>query len=320
MPVRISQRIAPRAKTSARRSSMATSPLACSGGMYAGVPRIDPASVSVPKLPCEPVLRAVRMVVTLRDAGERRAGPFLVGDAPFGQDLGQPPVHHLDLAEGPHHDVGRLEVAVDHPLGVGIRHRLRHLQGDGQQAGPIGRRVGPFAEDRRERLALDQLHGEEGPVAEAADVVDRHDAGMLQLAADLRLLDEALGHVGAVGVPLQEHLDREVAAEVDVPAPQHGPHAAAGDLAGELVAVADIGPRGHGVGLRLDGEPAFTLGVLEENGLFQPQAGMQRAKRGSEANIERVERERPGLVRIEVAGDGFVGVVRLVHGIELRNP
>ena len=101
---------------------------------------------------------------------------------------------------------------------------------------------------------------------------------------------------------------------------EHGPHAAAGDLAGELVTVADVGPRRHGVGLRLDGEPAFTLGVLEENGLFQPEAGMQRAKRGSEANIERVERERPGLVRIEVAGDGFVGVVRLVHGIELRNP
>ena len=172
----------------------------------------------------------------------RPARPLLVGDAALGQDLGQAPVHHLHLAEGPHHDVGRLEVAVDHPLGVGIRQRLRHLQGDGQQARPIGRRVGPLAEDRRERLALDQLHGEEGPVAEAADVVDRHDAGMLQLPADLRLLDEPPGHVGPVGVLLQQHLDRQVAAQVDVAAAQHGAHAAAGDLAGELVAVAGLGP------------------------------------------------------------------------------
>ena len=72
----------------------------------------------------------------------RPAGAFLVGDAPLGQHLGQPPVHHLHLAERPHHDVGRLQVAVDHPLGVGIGHRLRHLQGDPQQARPIGRRVG----------------------------------------------------------------------------------------------------------------------------------------------------------------------------------
>ena len=31
--------------------------------MYAGVPRNEPASVCVPKLPAEPLLRAVRMVV-----------------------------------------------------------------------------------------------------------------------------------------------------------------------------------------------------------------------------------------------------------------
>ncbi len=42
---------------------MATSPLACSGGMYAGVPSSEPASVSVPKVPAEPLLRAVRIVV-----------------------------------------------------------------------------------------------------------------------------------------------------------------------------------------------------------------------------------------------------------------
>jgi hypothetical protein len=43
------------------------------------------------------------------------------------QHLGESPVHDLDLAEGAHHDVGGLEVAVDHPLAVGVGHRLAHL-------------------------------------------------------------------------------------------------------------------------------------------------------------------------------------------------
>src|SRR5262245_986127 len=47
-PVRISQRMAPSPNTSARRSRLAMSPLACSVGMYAGVPSREPASVSVP--------------------------------------------------------------------------------------------------------------------------------------------------------------------------------------------------------------------------------------------------------------------------------
>ena len=81
---------------------------------------------------------------------------------------------------------------------------------------------------------------EERPVAEPADVVDRHHARMLQLAADLGLFDEPPGDFGPIGVLLQQHLDGQVAAQVDVAAAQHGPHAAAGDLARQLVAVAGL--------------------------------------------------------------------------------
>ncbi len=55
-PVRISARIAPRPKTSARSSSVSSWPRACSGAMYAGVPRTEPARDSSAS---EPVL-AVR--------------------------------------------------------------------------------------------------------------------------------------------------------------------------------------------------------------------------------------------------------------------
>jgi hypothetical protein len=175
------------------------------------------------------------------------AGLLLVGDASLGQHLGEAPVHHLHLAERPHHGVGRLQVAVDDPLGVGVRQRLRHLQRDGQETRPIRHRVGPLAQEHRQRLALDQLHGEERPITEAADVVDGHHAGVLQLPADLRLLEEPPRHLGPMGVLLQQHLDRQVAAQIDITAAQHRPHAAAGDLAGQMVTVPRLGGRRHGV-------------------------------------------------------------------------
>src|SRR5262249_56588661 len=93
---------------------------------------------------------------------------------------------------------------------------------------------------------------EERPRADAAEVVARHHAGVLQLPADLRLLEEAPDYLGPMGVLLQQHLDRQVAAQIDVPAAQDSAHAAAGDLALELVAVARLFRRRHGVGCGLE--------------------------------------------------------------------
>ena len=64
---------------------------------------------------------------------------------------------------------------------------------------------------------------------------------MLELAADLRLLDEAADHVGVVAVVVAEDLDGEVAAEVGVAALEDGAHAAAGDLAVDAVADRAVG-------------------------------------------------------------------------------
>ena len=80
---------------------------------------------------------------------------------------------------------------------------------------------------------------------------------MLELAADLRLLDEAADHVGVVAVVFAEDLQRHVAAEVGVAALEDGAHAAAGDLAVDPVA-----DRGVGVGtsLRPDDRPGLLAG------------------------------------------------------------
>ena len=65
-------------------------------------------------------------------------------------------------------------------------------------------------------------------------LVDRDDAGVLELPADLRLLDEAADQVGPMAMLLEQDLDGQVAAEVGIAPLEHGPHRAAGDLAQEL--------------------------------------------------------------------------------------
>ncbi len=82
--------------------------------------------------------------------------------------------------------------------------------------------MGPIRQQARERVALDQLHREERPaVGEGAQLVDRHDPRVLELAADLGLLDEPADHVGVVAEVVAEDLDGDVAAEVGVAAPEH---------------------------------------------------------------------------------------------------
>ena len=156
--------------------------------MNAGVPSTLPVAVSDP-LPDRTVLIA---------AGTSGAGTpshsvaqLLVRALAAGQHLGQAPVHHQDLAELPDHHVGRLQVAVDHTAGVGVSDCVADLVEDLQELQPIRRRFRALGEQVGESIALDQLHGEVGStIGETAEVVDGHDAGVLELTADLSFLDE----------------------------------------------------------------------------------------------------------------------------------
>ena len=110
-----------------------------------------------------------------------------------------------------------------------------YLQRDRQQPRPILARVGALGQETGQRPALHQLHGEERAFAEGADVVDRDDAGVLQLAADLRLLDEAAHHVDIIAEFFAENLQSDVAAQVRVATFQHGTHPAPRDLTVDTV-------------------------------------------------------------------------------------
>jgi hypothetical protein len=91
-------------------------------------------------------------------------------------------------------------------------------------------------QDLLKAAAAHHLHGEEQTALGIdAQLVDRHDVGVLQLAGDLRLLDEAdlLAWVGLV----EQVLDGHLAADVAINRAEHGAHAAAGHLACQQVAL-----------------------------------------------------------------------------------
>ena len=126
-------------------------PFACSGDMYAAVPRIMPACVI--------------------------AGVVIVGDCdrpgditPAGlHGLRQPEVQHLHRAVGPHLDVRGLQIAMDDPLLVRRFEGFGDLARDGQR---LVKRNGSARDPLREILTLDELHDEGAHAARFLETVD----------------------------------------------------------------------------------------------------------------------------------------------------
>ena len=63
--------------------------------------------------------------------------------------------------------------------------------------------------DLEQVLAPDVLHRDEVRVVDAAELEDLADVGVVELARDLRLIDEHLDEVGVLGHRRQDPLDRE---------------------------------------------------------------------------------------------------------------
>ena len=149
------------------------------------------------------------------------------------------------------------------PLRMGVSDGLAHLLEDGEERpGPRG--VGPLLEQRGEGPALDEPHREERPeLGIESQFITGTMPGMLELAADLGLLDEPLDHPLVPGMAWVEHLDRDVAAEVGIAPFEDDAHSTPGDLAMEVVA---------------PGPPAARA---SSNGPGPPPATVHRARRGA---------------------------------------
>ncbi len=179
---------------SARRST--ARPRACSGLMYAAVPRMTPAAVA----------RAVSVgeCVTCGELPE-------AGSA--SQRLRQPEVEELDPAVGCDHDVGGLQIPVDDPSLVRGLERLGDLPRNRQRL--IERNRSP-RDPRVQALALHELHDEDVPSVHGLEGVDRRDAGVIQSRERFRLALEARDAVAVLEEFLRQDFQRDVAIELRV--------------------------------------------------------------------------------------------------------
>ena len=133
---------------------------------------------------------------------------------------------------------------------------------------------------------------------------------MLELATDLGFLDEAPCHVGVSGVDIQEDLERDVTAELDIVRTDYGADAAARDLARDLVA-ADLA-REFRLERSLD---AHHRGVLVARASFDERHARQRAERFAKALEDALEGaiDRRVAERAVQTGFGGAGVVARVR-------
>jgi hypothetical protein len=129
-------------------------------------------------------------------------------------------------------DIGRLDVTVEDPLGVRGAERVGDLHRQFQQPLVVKR----LAFNRvLQRLALHHLHGDEGPAAVLADLVNRADVGMVQRRGGARLAAKAFQRVLVFLQVFGQELEGNVAAEGEVLALVNHTHASAAQLAQHAV-------------------------------------------------------------------------------------
>jgi hypothetical protein len=139
-------------------------------------------------------------------------------------------------------DVRRLDVEMEKVAGVKEAERLGELPGEGQDLAGGERRLQPA-----QRRAIDELAGEERPLAAVAEVVGACDARVRDLREQRELALDLL-QVPRAARRLVEQLQRHVFAAVEVADQEDPPHAAGAQLAPELVARSEVEPGGPGAG------------------------------------------------------------------------
>ncbi len=166
--------------------------------------------------------------------------------------LRDPPVEDVHLAVVAEHHVRGLEVAVEDAPRVGEVHRQAHRRERREQlaqaelARDLRVAVAQAADHLLERHALQALHREvRAAVLVEPEVVHRDDRGVLELALDAALAEEARAERGVVPVVGQEHLLRDVAADARVLAEEDLAHRPEPELLALLVA-GDVALQGAG--------------------------------------------------------------------------
>jgi len=180
-------------------------PRACSGDMYAAVPRIRPAAV--------PVCASVGDCRRLRQVRRRRPARRLCGPG-----LREPEIEQLDLAVGRDFHVRRLHVAVHDALLVRFLERLGGLPRDRERL--VDRDRAPL-QPLGEVFSLDELHHQDVRLHAAfkrhlLEAVEVGDPRMIERRQQLRLALEAREPVAVGGERLRQQLEGHLAPELRV--------------------------------------------------------------------------------------------------------
>jgi hypothetical protein len=192
----------------------------------------DPERIEVARRPQFAAERLLRRAVVQRAEEARVLG----GQTHRGvvERLGEAEVGQRERAVDADQEVARLDVAVQQAAAVREPERV----GDAGEA--------PRGVERRHRLlaaaprrgdvlveahADDAFHGEEQHALRLAVVVDRHDVTVVQRRGRARFGAEPLLHRRVAGVRRRQHLDRDLAFELLLPAEVDRAHAAAAEHA-----------------------------------------------------------------------------------------
>ena len=187
-PVIISHSNAPRPQMSARRST--TLPRACSGAMYAAVPRTTPAAV------------ACVVIVGDMETLESRLSIF--------QALANPKSSTLTMPSGRIRTLAGLRSRCTIPRPVGHLQRLGDLNRNRDR---LVNRDRPAVDHLVEALTLDQLHHQHMRAVEVLESVQGRDIGVVEARQHLGFTLEAHVALWIVRKILRQYLERDVAAE-----------------------------------------------------------------------------------------------------------
>ena len=117
------------------------------------------------------------------------------------------------------------------PVRVRLGQALRHL--DRQVDG--ARRAHPARHQHRQRLAPDQLHGDEGGAVRLVDLVDDADRGMGERGGGLRFAAQPALALGVVPRPRRQDLEGDLPSQAGVGGAVDDAHPTLADLARDPV-------------------------------------------------------------------------------------